>query len=60
MKHLLFQFINPKAWSIAVTVASGFFPTEENIFIGVVFVTITAAVINLPTCKLMGSYLVVG
>ena len=30
----LFQFINPKAWSIAVTVASGFFPTEENIFVG--------------------------
>ena len=27
----LFQFINPKAWSIAVTVASGFFPNEENI-----------------------------
>ena len=48
----LFQFINPKAWSIAVTVASGFFPTEENIFIGVIFVTITAAIINLPTCSL--------
>ena len=48
----LFQFINPKAWSIAVTVASGFFPTKENIFVGVAFVTITAAVINLPTCSL--------
>ena len=48
----LFQFINPKAWSIAVTVASGFFPTEENIFIGVVFVTITAAVICFPTISL--------
>ena len=48
----LFQFINPKAWSIAVTVASGFFPTEENVYIGVAFVTITAAVINLPTCSL--------
>ena len=48
----LFQFINPKAWSIAVTVASGFFPSEENIFIGVLFVTITAAIINLPTCSL--------
>ena len=48
----LFQFINPKAWSIAVTVASGFFPTEENIFIGVMFVTITAAMINFPTCSL--------
>jgi threonine/homoserine/homoserine lactone efflux protein len=44
----LFQFINPKALSIAVTVASGFFPSEENIFIGVTFVTITAAVICFP------------
>ena len=48
----LFQFINPKAWSIAITVASCFFPSEEHIFIGVLFVTITAAVINLPTCSL--------
>ena len=48
----LFQFINPKAWSIAVTVASGFFPTEENIFVGTLFVTITAAVICFPTISL--------
>ena len=45
----LFQFVNPKAWSIAIAVASGFFPTEENIFIGVAFVTITAAVICFPS-----------
>ena len=48
----LFQFINPKAWSIAFAVASGFFPAEENIFIGVVFVTITAALICFPTISL--------
>ena len=48
----LFQFINPKAWSIAITVASGFFPTEENVIIGVAFVTITAAVICFPTISL--------
>ena len=48
----LFQFINPKAWSVAIAVASGFFPTEENIFMGVAFVTVTAAIINLPTCSL--------
>ena len=47
-----FQFINPKAWSIAVTVASGFFPTEENILIGVMFVICTAAIINFPVCSL--------
>ena len=45
----LFQFINPKAWSIALTVASGFFPTEENIFVGILFVTFTAAVICFPS-----------
>ena len=45
----LFQFINPKAWSIAIAVASGFFPTEENIFIGISFVTITAAIICFPS-----------
>ena len=48
----LFQFINPKAWSIAVTVASGFFPSEENIIIGLAFVTITAAIICFPTISL--------
>ena len=48
----LFQFINPKAWSIAIAVASGFFPTEENIFIGVAFVSITAAVICFPSISL--------
>ena len=52
----LFQFINPKAWSIAVTVASGFFPTEENIFIVVAFVTITAAVICFPTISLLALF----
>ena len=45
----LFQFINPKAWSVAIAVASGFFPTEENIFIGVAFVTVTATVICFPS-----------
>ncbi len=48
----LFQFINPKVWSIAIAVASGFFPTEENIFIGVGFVTFTAAIICFPSISL--------
>jgi len=48
----LFQFVNPKAWSIAVTVASGFFPSEESIFIGIAFVTITAAVICFPSISM--------
>ena len=35
-----------------INLASGFFPTEENIFIGVAFVTNTAAVICFPTISL--------
>ena len=45
----LFQFINPKAWTIAITVASGFFPTEENFLIAVMFITFTAAVVCFPS-----------
>ncbi len=48
----LFQFINPKAWSIALAVASGFFPSNENLFIGISFVTLTAAIICFPTISL--------
>tara|TARA_Y100000992_G_C21165303_1_gene443171 strand:- start:12 stop:611 length:600 start_codon:yes stop_codon:yes gene_type:complete len=48
----LFQFVNPKAWSIAIAVASGFFPSEENVLKGIAFVTITAAVICFPTISL--------
>ena len=35
----LFQFINPKAWTIALTVVSAFFPTEENFYIATFFLT---------------------
>jgi threonine/homoserine/homoserine lactone efflux protein len=48
----LFQFINPKAWSIAIAVASGFFPTKENLLTGVIFVSFTAAIICFPTISL--------
>ena len=48
----LFQFINPKAWSIAIAVASGFFPSEENLFVAILFVTLTAAFICFPTISL--------
>ena len=29
----LFQFINPKAWVVALTASTAFFPIEENFFI---------------------------
>ena len=44
-----FQFINPKAWTIAITVVSAFFPAEENFLIATAFLTITAALICFPS-----------
>ena len=45
----LFQFINPKAWAVAITVASGFFPAEENFIIATMFLVITAAIVCFPS-----------
>ncbi len=44
-----FQFINPKAWTIAITVVSAFFPVKENFLIATIFVTITAALVCFPS-----------
>ncbi|OUX54519.1 MAG: lysine transporter LysE [Pelagibacteraceae bacterium TMED287] len=44
-----FQFINPKAWTIAITVVSAFFPTEENFLIATIFLTTTAALVCFPS-----------
>ena len=38
----LFQFINPKAWVVALTAATAFFPSNENFLIATGFVAITA------------------
>ena len=35
-----FQFINPKAWTIAITVVSAFFPAEENFIFATIFFNI--------------------
>ena len=45
----LFQIVNPKAWTIALTVVSAFFPTEENFYIATFFLTSTAALICFPS-----------
>jgi len=45
----LFQFINPKAWVVALTAATAFFPSEENFFVATFFVAGTAPFICLPS-----------
>tara|TARA_B100001758_G_scaffold219747_1_gene208025 strand:- start:40 stop:639 length:600 start_codon:yes stop_codon:yes gene_type:complete len=44
-----FQFVNPKAWTIAITVVSAFFPAEENFLVATTFLTITAALVCFPS-----------
>ena len=46
---LFFQFINPKAWVVALTAATAFFPSEENFFIATSFVAVTAPFVCLPS-----------
>ena len=41
----LFQIVNPKAWTISTMVASGFLPNDENLFISILFISITALII---------------
>ena len=41
----LFQIVNPKAWTISTMVASGFLPKNENLFISILFISITALII---------------
>ena len=45
----LFQFVNPKAWTVAIMVASGFFPKEEILIIAILFSTLTAAIVCFPS-----------
>ena len=45
----LFQFVNPKAWTVALMVASGFFPKEEVLIIAILFSSLTAAIVCFPS-----------
>tara|TARA_B110000014_G_scaffold82418_1_gene56508 strand:- start:498 stop:824 length:327 start_codon:yes stop_codon:yes gene_type:complete len=45
----MFQFINPKAWVVALTAATAFFPNEENFIIATIFVAGTAPFVCFPS-----------
>ena len=45
----LFQFINPKAWVVALTAATAFFPSDESFIVATAFVAITAPFICFPS-----------
>ena len=49
---ILFQFVNPKAWVICFTAVSLFYPDQENIFIGSIFMVFIAIIINIPSISM--------
>jgi len=44
-----FQFINPKAWVVALTASTAFFPVNENFYLATTFVALTAPFICFPS-----------
>ena len=48
----LFQFINPKAWTVAIAAVSGFFPSQENFFLATMFLATTAPFVCIPSISL--------
>jgi len=49
---ILFQFVNPKAWIICITAVSLFYPRDENIILGTVFMVVMSTVINIPSISM--------
>ena len=45
----LFQFVNPKAWVVALTASTAFFPINENFLIATAFVALTAPFVCFPS-----------
>lgn len=56
LQACLFQWVNPKAWTMAVTAISVYVPEKSSI-IGVLLVAIIFSIVNLPTC---GAWVIAG
>ena len=48
----LFQILNPKAWVIAITAVSVFFPKDESFITGLLFLTCITPIVNLPSISI--------
>ena len=45
----LFQFMNPKAWVVALTASTAFFPINENFYLATTFIALTAPFVCFPS-----------
>ena len=48
----MFQFVNPKAWVICSTAVTLYYPKDENILIGTLFMVIMSTVVNIPSISI--------
>ena len=48
----LFQILNPKAWVVAITAVSIFFPKDESFLTGLLFLAGIAPLVNLPSISI--------
>jgi len=44
-----FQFMNPKAWVVALTASTAFFPVNENFYLATTFIALTAPFVCFPS-----------
>ena len=49
---ILFQFVNPKAWVICSTAVTLYYPINENIIIGTLFMVIMSTFVNIPSISI--------
>ena len=49
MKLLCFKFLIPKAWVVAITAVSVFFPKDEHFITGIFYLAAIAPIICLPS-----------
>ena len=49
---ILFQFVNPKAWVICTTAVTLYYPKNENIIVGTLFMVIMSTIVNIPSISI--------
>ena len=49
---ILFQFVNPKAWVICSTAVTLYYPKNENIIIGTIFMVVMSTIVNIPSISI--------
>jgi threonine/homoserine/homoserine lactone efflux protein len=52
----LFQAVNPKSWMKAITLATLFMPSDLNVMIGALLLTLVGLVIGLPTMSIWAAF----